>query len=167
MKMYVMLVGLPGTGKSTWVKKFERKLGNNYTYLSTDYFIEKKAEALGVTYNDIFTSYIKAATIHLMETMQGAFSRGDLMIIHDQTNVSVETRRKKLLAVPKDYRKIAVYFELNDDVEHTRRLNRPGKHIPKNVLDMMKNTYTRPDYFEGFYEIYSSEDSLTTVFPNV
>ena len=54
----ILMVGLPGCGKSTYV---EDKLEENYVVLSTDALIEKRAEATGKTYNETFSTEIKWA----------------------------------------------------------------------------------------------------------
>ena len=48
-----MLVGLPGTRKSSWVKYFYEK-DNNQIIISSDYFIERFARLCKMTYDEAF-----------------------------------------------------------------------------------------------------------------
>ena len=52
-----MLVGLPGSGKTTWLAN--QKDIHNYIILSTDKYIEMTAKCLDKTYNDVFFKCIK------------------------------------------------------------------------------------------------------------
>ena len=48
-KLYV-LVGVPGSGKSTWVKN--QKWANDCVVVSTDEFVEDYAKECGLTYSE-------------------------------------------------------------------------------------------------------------------
>ena len=54
-----MLIGVPASGKSTWVNKSIGSIMCNDTFVySTDAYIEKIAENLGMTYDDVFKDII-------------------------------------------------------------------------------------------------------------
>jgi len=54
-----------------------------------------------------------------------------------------------------DYEHIAVVFRTPEPAELARRLaSRPGKHIPKNVIDSMIYNWDEPTEDEGFTEIW-------------
>ena len=57
-KLYV-LVGVPGSGKSTWVKN--QKWANDCVVVSTDEFVEDYAKECGLTYSEVFDDYMPTA----------------------------------------------------------------------------------------------------------
>lgn len=153
MPTLYFLIGLPASGKSTWVEKYESTHG--YTrVLSTDQYIETEASHYGKTYSEVFESTIKAAENFLNKSLQAGLERNANMI-WDQTNLSAKSRAKKLDKIPSSYHIIAVYFPTPDPEEHARRLNsRPGKVIPTDVIENMKKTIEFPSFSEGFDEIW-------------
>lgn len=152
MPTLYVLVGVPGSGKSTWISKqpFD---WNNTVIASTDNYVEKVAKQQGKTYNDVFKDAMPTAIGHMMRTVKDAVSK-NYNIVWDQTSTSVAARKKKLVAVPDTYRKVAVVFPTPDKKEHDRRLgSRPGKVIPNDVLQHMQSTMTTPTESEGFDEV--------------
>ncbi len=149
MPTLYMLVGVPASGKSTWAKHNR----NNALVASSDDYIEKQAEKLGSTYSDVFDKFIKAANTHAIETARKAFS-DKLDLIWDQTNLTKTGRRNKLKMVPKDYKKVAVFFPTpHEDVLKKRLTSRPGKNIPDYVVTSMIKTIEKPTKDEGFDEV--------------
>jgi predicted kinase len=151
--LYVM-VGVPGSGKSTWIQRQDL---TSAVVLSTDDYIEHRARALGKTYSDVFESEIKAAEQHLRLELVQAIKLNQV-IYWDQTNISVNSRAKKLGAVPAHYRRIAVYFPTPLEVVQQRLLDRAqatGKLIPASVMRRMTQQLTLPTISEGFDEIWS------------
>lgn len=145
-----MMVGLPGSGKSTYAEN----LSDAYAeYLSTDALIEFVATMRGLSYNDVFKDSIKYAQEAVNINAALAFGNG-ADVIWDQTNLTVKSRASKLRMVPAGYKKIAVVVGCPDEEEHTRRLNsRPGKTIPPHIIKSMKATSTFPTLEEGFDDI--------------
>lgn len=149
MNTAYILVGVPGSGKSTWV---EKNKNFNTMIASTDNYIEQHAQEQKKTYSDVFAEYIQIATCNMVEDVKYA-RKNDFDIIWDQTNTSVKARAKKLKMLP-NYKKIAVVFKTPDQTELARRLaNRPGKHIPESVMVSMINSYVEPSVAEGFDEV--------------
>lgn len=148
-KLYV-LVGVPGSGKSTWVSN--QKWAENCVYISSDKHIENYAAEQGKTYNEVFKNYATTAVSLMLDDVVAARNEGK-DIIWDQTSVNIKSRKKKFTMLP-DYYHIAVVFPTPEPEEHARRLNRPGKHIPKDVLQSMIDTFVMPTEEEGFKEIW-------------
>jgi predicted kinase len=151
--LYVM-VGVPGSGKSTWIQRQDL---DSATVLSTDDYIESRARALGKTYTEMFESEIKAAEQHLRLELTQAIGLYKT-IYWDQTNISVKSRAKKLASVPGRYKKIAVYFPTPLEVVKQRLVDRAqatGKQIPAYVVHRMTQQLTPPTLSEGFDEIWS------------
>jgi predicted kinase len=153
MPSLYLLVGVPGSGKSTWLNhQFEQGFFHDDTHkvISTDNIIEHQAKALGKTYDDVFQDTIKEAQKMADERARKYFEQG-FNVIWDQTNTTIKTRAKKLRMVPEGYSKFAVVFECPPMDELNRRLaSRPGKNIPPHVIKMMLDSYQEPTIDEGF-----------------
>lgn len=150
-----MLVGVPGSGKSTWIENQlpEEGRGHDTTVLSTDYFIECVAAIHGKTYNEVFHDTIKDANRKMYEDLDWALEHNH-NIIWDQTNTSRKSRKEKLAKIPIHYKKVAVFFPTPDLEELERRLaSRPGKVISKGVMQNMIDCLNQPMLEEGFDEV--------------
>ena len=145
------LIGVPGSGKSTWVKNQE--WANECVVVSTDEFVEDYAKEVGATYNDVFDDYMPTAVKLMAEKVERAREAGK-DIIWDQTSMSVKSRKRKFQML-RDYEHIAVVFKTPEPDELKRRLNsRPGKNIPDHVMTSMMDNYDIPTEEEGFKEIW-------------
>jgi predicted kinase len=149
-----MLVGVPGSGKSTWAEPYLAR--SNYGLVSSDAYIEETARTLGKTYGEIFKDTIDAAT-KWMNTQMEFFFKNLTPIVWDQTNLTMKARRKKLdLLLAAGYDVVAVTFEVPDAELKKRREARAaatGKAIPPSVLESMGATYQRPTRLEGFSKV--------------
>lgn len=150
-KLY-MLVGVPGSGKSTWVKNQEFWM-KDCAYISTDKYVEEWAESVGKTYAEVFEEYMPMAVAKMAGAVNGARDAGK-DIIWDQTSTTIATRAKKFRMLP-EYYAIAVVFRIPEPEELQKRLaSRPGKVIPSEVLDDMIAKWQEPTLEEGFNEIW-------------
>lgn len=150
-KEFVMLVGLPGSGKSTLRnEKYWRKDG--WAVISSDDYIEGVAAAYGKTYNEVFLASAKEATKNLWIALDAAL-KGNMNIVWDQTNLSVEKRKLILDKIPENYWKKCFVFEASRTERNRRCDGRAGKTIPWSVVDSMEKTYVSPTIGEGFDEI--------------
>jgi predicted kinase len=146
-----MLIGIPGSGKSTWIKNQTWALG--LTVVSTDAFVEDYARAQGKTYSEVFTEYMPTAVNLMAEQVVFAREHGHT-IIWDQTSTTVASRTRKFNMLP-DYEHIAVVFKTPDHKELMRRLfSRPGKDIPDHIIASMIASWEDPTEEEGFKEIW-------------
>ena len=147
------LIGVPGSGKSTWIKNQKWALG--LTIVSTDVFVEDYARSVGKTYSEVFTEYMPKAVDLMVEQVVNARKLGH-DIIWDQTSTSIASRKRKFNMLP-NYEHIAVVFKTPEKEELNRRLaSRPGKNIPLNVVEQMAFDLTMepPTEEEGFKEIW-------------
>ena len=149
----VIMVGLPGSGKSTYRETLLAM--RDYVIVSSDDEIEALSQAVGLNYTEGFQRFIGQATAATKQKFREAVNTGK-SIIWDQTNLSPKKRRGILKQVPKNYRKVAVVFEV-DDVELQRRLDtrerETGKHIPPEVIKSMAKSYVPPSKQEGFDQV--------------
>ena len=145
------LVGVPGAGKTTWVKNQE--WAENLPKVSTDRFVEEHAAKEGKTYSEVFEEYMPIA-VRLMTNQALICQANNLDIIWDQTSTTVASRKRKFNLLPQ-YEHIAVVFQTPPaDVLNTRLASRPGKVIPQHVMDQMISGWEEPTEDEGFTEIW-------------
>ena len=145
------LVGVPASGKSTWIKNQDWLLG--LTVVSTDPFVEDYAREQGKTYSEVFAEYMPRAIDLMIEQVVFAREHGHT-VIWDQTSTTVKSRARKFHMLP-DYEHIAVVFKTPDHTELMRRLmSRPGKEIPDHVIASMIASWEMPTEEEGFTEIW-------------
>lgn len=146
-----MLVGVPGSGKSTWIA--DQEWTRDCCIVSTDYWVEEEAKRVGKTYSEIFTDYMPRA-VELMTANVVAAREMHNDIIWDQTSTTQASRAKKFHMLP-DYYAIAVVFPTPEPAELDRRLaSRPGKTIPPDVIERMIQDWEEPTLEEGFREIW-------------
>lgn len=148
MNEFIMLIGLPGSGKSTWTDAMlAKEPGKNFVVLSTDNMIEEKAKAAGKTYSEIFPDInVNALTKEMKAQFRKALSEGRNIIL-DRTNMSAKKRKEFLDAIPEGYRKIAVVFSIPDTLLQERldhRAATTGKTIPPMVIKTMARSYVAP-----------------------
>jgi predicted kinase len=152
MTTLYMLIGVPGSGKSTWLN---RQSLNTAQVLSTDDYIQARATELNSTYSEVFDQFIKPATAQLELDLESALA-AEKVIYWDQTNTTVKSRAAKLRKIPSDYRKVAVYFATPEALVFQRleaRGTATGKWIPSSVVRSMIQTLEQPTLSEGFDEI--------------
>ena len=150
MKCY-QLIGVPGSGKSTWIKDQIWALG--MFVVSTDNFVEDYALKQGKTYSEVFKEYMPTA-VKLMADQVVFCRENKLDVIWDQTSTTIASRTRKFNMLP-DYEHIAVVFRTPEKAELERRLeSRPGKEIPAYVMEQMIDGFQMPTEDEGFKEIW-------------
>lgn len=160
MKNIYILVGPPGSGKSTWV---EKEFQGECFVVSSDKIIEEIAAEKNQTYNEVF-HYAKVAESMMWQEFDKAIETKHDPIVVDRTNMSVKSRRRffeRLRNFHKGhgYQLHAVVFPKPEDKEHERRLNsRPGKTIPWEVINGMLASFQMPTTQEGFVSVTIIED---------
>lgn len=149
-KVYV-LVGVPCSGKSTWVDS--QNWAVPCAKVSTDKWVEIYAKEVGRTYSEVFVDFMPTAVdLMVKEIVAAREMKRD--IIWDQTSTTVKSRAKKFAMLP-DYDHIAIVFKTPEHKELMRRLmSRPGKEIPDHVIASMIASWEDPTEDEGFKEIW-------------
>jgi predicted kinase len=148
------LIGVPGSGKSTWAAS--QGWADPHVVISTDNYVEMFASEMGKTYNDVFSDVMTEAVSRMCIDVRQAREDG-ADIIWDQTSTTVKSRKRKFNMLP-DYKHIAVVFAIPEPAELTRRLaSRPGKSIPWEVVDSMITGFAMPTQDEGFTAIWHAE----------
>lgn len=144
------LIGVPGSGKSTWIKN--QPWAKDAVVVSTDNHVEDYAEKMGKTYSEVFDKYMPTAVQLMTDDVINA-RKNNLDIIWDQTSTTVASRKRKFKMLP-NYKHIAVVFTTPNAEELKKRLgSRPGKTIPDHVIRSMINNFEMPTKAEGFSDI--------------
>ena len=150
---YIMLVGVPGSGKSTFIKHFKESFDIKIHIASTDDLLEVEAARMGLTYSDAF---FKVSQKILKKEMENEIKKSidcNTTIIHDQTNMSVKARRTKLSVIPGHYKRFCLDFKVDKLILKQRldeRAELTGKVIPPFVMSNMFSQYQVPTKEEGF-----------------
>lgn len=150
MKTCYILVGAPGTGKSTWADTVDYD-----SLISSDQIITDIAHEYGLTYNEAFKNLIGFADQVFWNDITSAGIYGDTTIIVDRTHMTAKSRKRVIDILSQyAYNFVAVVFLPPEEAEWERRLaNRPGKTIPDEIIQSMLRNYQEPTLDEGFSEI--------------
>jgi predicted kinase len=155
MSTCYQLVGIPASGKSTWIKNQE--WAKDCVVVSTDEFVEAYAKEVGSTYSEVFGDYMPIAVKLMADKVVRARTEGR-DIIWDQTSTTLASRTRKFNMLP-DYEHIAVVFETPDAEELAKRLaSRPGKEIPDHVVQDMIQGFEMPGLSEGFTQVWFAQN---------
>lgn len=140
----IMLIGLPGTGKSTFRNNFLKHNIRDWVILSSDDYIEWVAQKANKTYSEVFRFEAKNAESNLLSVAKSAILSGK-NCLWDQTNLSEKSRKKRLDMFPKTYTTFGHIFHPPGEEKHKKILaNRPEKFIPWSIIENMKSTYQTP-----------------------
>lgn len=166
MNTFIMFVGLPGSGKSTFIEENDRAITQQYGItgvISSDAIVQDVADSRGLTYAEVFQDSINLAGKYI-DCMLGILSLQQRNFILDQTGLTAKTRRRKLglLTHANNYHKIAVVFDNVPDDEIMRRIVtrgvETGKVIPEHVIQSMRNSFEYPQLYEGFNKIMTVQE---------
>lgn len=144
-----LMIGLPGSGKSTWIERFVQTSPQPQVVASTDAIFTQWGAADGLDYRASFHTFA-------FDAVQRAFSRriNDAIdarsnIVWDQTNLTRAARARKLARFPADYRRVGVWLDTPTHVVRQRLANvdriASGKRIPDAVLEQMLAQFEPPD----------------------
>lgn len=144
-----MMVGVQGSGKSTFIKKNFSKLH----LISTDAYIERMSGHTGLTYSQLFQDNYEDARKY-MHTKLNILTKNCIHFVWDQMNLTRKTRAAALSKIPKVYEKFVYYFEPPPlDILEARIKSRIGKNIPmEHVIESIESLEI-PKLDEGFTKI--------------
>ena len=147
------LVGVPGSGKSTWHS--DQEWLQTAAYISTDRYVEEFAKNAGKTYSEVFKEVMPECVKYMTGDVVNA-REASQDIVWDQTSTTLASRARKFAMLP-DYEHIAVVFATPEPEELARRLASrydSGKIIPDQVVQDMINNWEEPTLEEDFTEIW-------------
>ena len=147
MNKFIMMIGLPASGKDTWINKFLKASTEKWTVLSSD---EMRKELYG---NEAIQGDPQEVFGKLHRKLKSALNRSE-NIIYNATNIKVKDRRPALELV-KHYKDYMVYgiiiaTTLPQCYHNNQKRER---QVPNNVIKRMYYHFEPPHYFEGFNKI--------------
>jgi len=149
MPKFIMLCGIPGSGKSTYKIKLASTMNNPFVY-STDDIIIDMAKSQGETYIIAFQKYYKQAKKEMNKLLAQAIADGR-DIIWDQTNIQRQTRHHKLKQIPNHYETKLVFITCSDiDELKSRITNRKDQQVSWEVVKQMMDRLEPPSGYEEF-----------------
>lgn len=140
-----MLIGMPGSGKTTWrALRMAQDAVRPTTILSTDEKVEDIARQHGLSFSEAFKllDHREVDRAHRI-ALRAAVNAGHDVVI-DRVNASPAGRAKWLRRVPKHYERHAVMFPVPERDLRIRRSHRAGKVIPEHALAEMRVAYKSP-----------------------
>lgn len=154
MPVLYQMIGVPGVGKSTFIKN--HPILSILPVISTDIHVEEYARKCNKTYSEVFNEFMPKAVKLMMDDV-GLVRERQLDGVWDQTSTTILSRRKKFNALP-TYNHIAVWIKTPPEEVLIKRLGqRKGKTIPMDVVNDMIINFDVPTLEEGFDEVWEVE----------
>lgn len=140
----IVLVGLPGSGKSAYAQKIE-SCCRNTVHISSDVFRERY-------FSDVNDQSHNAEVFEMMKETTLRCLNSGLDVIYDATNLIRKNRVNLLKDIPAFVQKdaVIVWAKLEDCL--SRDMERDRK-VGEDVIDKMIRNYTVPYYDEGFDQV--------------
>jgi predicted kinase len=140
----IMLIGLPLSGKTTWIKEniLNMKGYENIDIISRDDIIMELSSS--DDYNKSYSEVDEKEVNTLLRERLIESNKNRRCVIVDMTNMS-KKRKNTLNYFKKDYTRVAILFPLLDDEKYTirndKRKREEKKDIPLTVLKDMLEKY--------------------------
>jgi len=146
----IMMIGLPGSGKTTWVNKHvSENSGKQYNVISTTTMIEKmtvNGEPRKKHHKGKWEQVVQKATRSLQEMLRAASQRRRNVII-DQTNVYPNAQKRKARPF-EGFQRRSVVVVPTDEIYKERCAAQESagcKDIPDDAIMEMKANFTLPE----------------------
>lgn len=152
----IMMVGLPASGKTSWVNK--QVLDNpekKYNVLGTNSIMEKM-KVFGVARKRDVGGYSKlmdkaAKCLHRLFELAPTQTRNYIL---DQTNVYLSAQKKKIRPFEGFIRRAIVCIPTQEELKtRTEDRKKEGIELPENAVSDMKMSFTLPKVGEFFEEV--------------
>lgn len=145
-----LLMGIPGSGKSTWVKNH---LSLNDKYVSRDeirFSMVSETEEYFSKENKVFKEFVK----RINEDLE------NYDVFADATHISKASRNKLLRSITTNVDEIElIWIKTPIDMAIERNENRKGtrSYVPVSAIRRMNTQTEKPEFEEGFSKIYIVE----------
>ena len=156
--MLVVTVGLPSSGKTSWVDDFiGENQGKAIDVISSDKIREE-------VFNDIEDQNHNGEVFDLMKRRtKESLSQGHIAI-YEATNISSKRRRALLNELNKYYDKAICLFKYKRLIACQIDNEKRDREVPSDVIDRMYRNFEIPHKNEGFDEIIVDFDEKTNLY---
>lgn len=139
-KIAIVLVGPPGSGKTTWGKYYAESRG--IVRLCPDEFRAK----IGVSEND---QSVSAAAFGMTKATMGNILDAGQSVMIDATNMYKKSRKDFInIARGRGVQTMAIVFEVDKTTlleRNKKRGEMGGRNVPESVMDNILENYQRPE----------------------
>ena len=144
--IFYMLIGLPGSGKSTWAEQYKNTPGRNIVIHSSDAIREE----ISGDVNDQSRNHMIFKILH--SRVKNSLLKG-IDVIYDATNINSNRRREFLKELKNiECSKQCIVFATPYEKCLINNLNRDRK-VPDAVIKRMYMNWNTPGFFEGWDKI--------------
>lgn len=158
--VFVVLVGFPASGKSTWCKNV-KELKEDVQVISRDRIIEDFAFENGITYGQAFFDIDQKAVdkIHNKEIDDALLL--NKTIVMDKTHLTFRSRNQYSGKASSKYFKMSILFNVDENIRNSRNEQRKNKVISDDVLRRMEKQFdiksiddlSKEKFFDVCYEV--------------
>lgn len=146
--LFIMTVGVPGSGKSTYFKKMKDK--ENWVHISSD---DIREELFGSAQNQEHNQEV----FQEMRKRSAEAIRQNKNVYYDATNINRKKRRNflkdmKIIALSHSYSFECILFAVPAQICKERNFIRERK-VPENVIERMVKQFQVPTFSEGWDNI--------------
>lgn len=143
MSTLYILIGLPGSGKSTWAEK-ERK--NNQVIISSDTYRK-------LLFGDETDQTHNSEVFNKMRSDTYTYLKNGVDVIYDATNICIKDRRNIISAAKEVGSKVVGVLFITPIPACKERNKNRSRTVPEHVYDKMLRRFQMPLLGEGFDEI--------------